>query len=111
MVRRLAVAAGLAAASLIAFAPAASAQTYGGVTLSFGSGGYQDYNYGYPGYRRYYDDDARYRWEARRRYEQHERWEQRQRWLQHERWEQERARRDYWRHEQREHSDWGDDDD
>ncbi len=118
MFRRLLIAAAMSTASLVCFAPAASAQTYGGVTLSFGSGGYgQGYGYGYPAYRSYYQ--PRYRryyydrdsaWIGRQRYEQHERWEQQR--ARQEYWRrEERARRDYWRHEHAEHRGWHDDDD
>ena len=109
MIRRLAIAAALSTASLVAFLPAASAQTYGGVTLSFGSPGYHDRydrydrRYEEPRYNGYYDQDEA--WEARRRWEQHERWEQR------ERWEQERARQEYWRRKHAEHRRWHRDDD
>lgn len=105
MVRHLLMAAVLSSAASLALAPAASAQTYGAVTLSFGSGGYDRYyedDYrGYPGYaqprydpyyqQRYYQE-RREAWIARQRYEQHERWERQQ-----------RAQRDYWRHEHDEH--------
>ena len=102
MIRRFAIAAALSTASLAAFLPAAaSAQAYGGVTLSFGSPGYHDRYDGYdrPRYNRYYDYDREEAWEARRRWEQHERWER------------ERARREYWRHERAEHRGWHRDDD
>jgi hypothetical protein len=111
MIRRFAIAAAVSTASLVAFLPAASAQTYGGVTLSFGSPGYHDrydrYDRRYEGprYNPYYDYERAEAWEARRRWEEHERWEQR------ERWERERARQEYWRHEHAEQRRWHRDDD
>ncbi|GAA0311373.1 hypothetical protein GCM10009087_21840 [Sphingomonas oligophenolica] len=100
MIRRFAIAAALSTASLVVFLPAASAQTYGGVTLSFGSPGYHDRydrRYEQPRYNPYEDQDEA--WEARRRWEQHERWER------------ERARQEHWRHEHAEHGRWHRDDD
>lgn len=48
--RKLAITAALGAASLVALAVPASAQTYSGITLSFGSGGYGGYDYYDQGY-------------------------------------------------------------
>jgi hypothetical protein len=59
MIRKLVITAALATASFVGVAGPASAQSYGGITLSFGSGGYggydydDDYNAG--GYQGYYD--------------------------------------------------------
>ncbi len=105
MIRYLFTAAILSAAASVAFSPAASAQSYGGVTLSLGSGGYNRYDgddyrgYERPRYDPYYQE-RREAWLARQRYVQHERWEQ-----------QERARREYWRHERQERQQWHRDDD
>src|SRR5438552_2669502 len=105
MIRRFAIAAALSTASLVAFLPAASAQTYGGVSLSLGSPGYHDRYDGYdrryerPRYNGYYDYDRERAWEARRRWERHERWER------------ERAREEYWHREHAEHRRWHRDDD
>ncbi len=99
MFNRFVLAAALTSASLVALVPAASAQSYGGLTLSFGSGGYDRYHG--DGYREHYrpryspyDYDRADAWRARQRYDQHERWEQ------------QRARREYWRHERNEHRRW-----
>lgn len=108
MVRRFVMAAVLSSACAVAFAPAASAQSYGGITLSFGSGGYGAYDGdAYQGYSGYddgsydpYQQERREAWIARQRYEQHELWEQ-----------QERARQEYREHEREEHRDWHRDDD
>jgi hypothetical protein len=105
MVRNFVMAAVLSTAATLAFASPASAQSYGGVTLSFGSGGYDRYDGDeyrvseQPRYDPYYQE-RREAWLARQRYEQHERWEQ-----------QERARREYWWHERQEHRQWHRDDD
>ncbi len=112
MICKLLVAAAVATAS-VALVPIASAQSYGGITLSFGSGGYDrddddSYRYGdqyQSGYNGYYAQDPRQdyyyqqrNWEARRRYEQQERWQR------------ERARR-YWQQERRERQNYRRDDD
>ena len=70
MVRKIALAAALSAGTLFVFASPASAQTYGGITLSFGSGGgyyddADDYSYyadtrSYPTYDRDYSYDDGY---------------------------------------------------
>ncbi|WP_010165081.1 hypothetical protein [Sphingomonas sp. PAMC 26617] len=113
MIRTLALTAALATASVVALASPASAQSYGGVTLSFGSGGYGGHTYdddaynrgGYYAYAdpRYggYDDERIDAWRAHERHEQIERWQR------------EQERRRYWEHERREHQQWrehGDDD-
>ena len=115
MIRTFAMIAALATASV---AIPASAQSYGGITLSFGSGGYADYDHdedyraydrgAYDGYYAdprygsgysYTYDNPNYAWQA------HERAEQVQRWRQ----EQERR---HWKQERREHSrSWRNDDD
>ncbi len=116
MIRILALSAALATASAVALAAPASAQSYGGVTLSFGSGGYAPYGYNETPYERggyysypappvrsyYYDDGRAYAWRAHQREEQIERWQQ------------EQQRRRYWEQERREHQRWhyhNDDDD
>lgn len=63
MVGKIALATALSAATLFAFASPASAQTYGGITLSFGSGaGYYDHadSYSYPTYDPDYSYDDGY---------------------------------------------------
>jgi len=113
MIRTLAITAALATASVVALASPASAQTYGGVTLSFGSGGYGGYDYDGDAYQRdgyytyadprfqrdYYYNDPAYAWRAHERREQIERWRQDQ------------ERRRYWQHERREHQQWRERDD
>lgn len=103
MQRKLLIAAAFVTAS-VAISPAASAQSYGGITLSFGSGGYDADDYAYPYQGGYYAQnpgydyyDQRRAWEARRRYEQQEQWQR------------EQSRR-YWQHEHREHQNWRRDD-
>lgn len=110
MTRVLTLTTALAIAGLAAFASPASAQTYGGITLSFGSGSYGGYSYdegdddGYyryadPGFPRYYDEDGRYEaWRLDERREQIERWQDAQ------------ERRRYWQQERWEDQPWGDDD-
>lgn len=118
MIRTLAITAALATASAVGLAAPASAQAYGGVTFSFGSGGYGGYAYngnaydedaydrgGYYAYgdqrvrRDYYDrDDRGYAWREHERQEQVERWREQQ------------ERRRHWQHERQEHQRWGDDD-
>lgn len=90
MFRRLVIAAALSAASMVANIPAASAQAYGGITLTFGSGGYGDdsdfspydpyatyYYYDQQPNYDYYGDNG---WAFRQRLEQRERWRQEQAW-------------------------------
>ena len=107
MLSKILIAAAFAATSL-AVVPAASAQSYEGLTLSFGNGGYEAYDYGRPNegaYGGYYAQQPSYEyyyqrraWEARRRYEQQEQWQR------------ERARQ-HWQHERCEHQNWRRDDD
>lgn len=112
-VRKLAVTVALAAASAFALASPASAQSYGGITLSFGTSGYniyaddddypvESYAYSAPQYRSYsysYYSQPGYRWQEQARREQIERWNA------------EQQRRLYWEHERREYQQWRDDDD
>ena len=83
MLRKLEITAAIATASVVALAAPASAQTFGGLTLSFGSGGYggysydddddddddgqaSDYAYGYPAYSGYQNRNGYYEdWRAR----------------------------------------------
>jgi len=111
MIRKLALAAALSTISLVGLASPASAQTYGGITLSFGSGsydyddedgysgGYYAYNDPWAGRGYYYNNDPWYEWRAHERHEQIERWQR------------EQERRRYWEHERREHQQWREDDD
>ena len=127
MMREIAIAAVLSAASLVSAVPAAFAQT--GITLSIGTGAYgtdddydydkgydpyQDYyyqqqpSYGYYNYSFYQDpsyQDSRYQ-DPRYR---DRRWQERQRRAQLERLREKRARQYNWRHEHRRDRD--DDDD
>lgn len=112
-VRKLAMTVALVTASAFALASSASAQSFGGITLSFGSGGYNSYayddeeypedsyyTYGVPQYQSYsYFRQPSYGWQERARREQIERWRA------------EQQRRLYWAHERREHQQWRDDDD
>lgn len=112
-VRKLAVTIAFATASVFALASPASAQSFGGITLSFGTGGYNSgafddddyqvesyYTYGVPPYQDYsYYQQPNYGWQERARREQIERWRAAQ------------QRRAYWEHERREHQQWRDDDD
>lgn len=109
MFRRLLIAAVLSAASMVATIPVASAQTYGGITLTFSSGGYGDDSdfspYGpYANYY-YYDQQPNYD------YYGDIGWAFRQRLEQRERWRQEQARRSSWyeNNEQRDDDDEDDD--
>ncbi|GHH26080.1 hypothetical protein GCM10008023_40150 [Sphingomonas glacialis] len=110
-VRKLAMTVVLATASAFALASPASAQSFGGITLSFGSGGYNSYSYddddnypassyytyGVPQYQNYsYYSRPSYEWQERARLEQ---------------WRAAQQRRLYWEHERREHQHWRDDDD
>ena len=113
MLRNLMIAAALSTAPFVGLASPAAAQTYGGITLSFGSGGYGGYDYdgdaydqeGYYGYGSpwgggsysYVDPD--YAWRAHERQEQAERWQQDQ------------AARRYWQNERQEYRHEHDDDD
>jgi hypothetical protein len=135
MIRKFAVAAAVSAASLVAFVPPASAQSFGGITLSFGSGGgygdYDDYD-GYDSYQyRPSYSGSSYSYRARPRYDYYQngyngyynngyggyygngyyggRGYARHEQL--ERWQQERARENHWRSERREHQRRHDDDD
>ncbi len=117
MIRNLAIAAALSCAVVVGLSSPASAQSYGGITLSFGSGGYGGYDYGDDAYSYdpgsyyaytspwaapdYYYNDPGYDWRAHEREEQIERWQQ------------EQQRRRYWQHERREDHHWreGDEDD
>ena len=99
MLRKLLITAVLSAIPIVGFAPAASAQSFGAVTLTFGSGGYgeeDDYQPYYPSDGRYYEQ-PRYDgyWNADRDY--------RQRREETDRWRRERAEQDYWRQERQEH--------
>lgn len=108
MMRKLVISAAFAVASVVGLTSPASAQSYGGITLSIGSGGYGGYGYdddyydqrGYYGYdsrraSRYdYYDNSRYDWRARQRYEQLRRWQQQE------------QRRRYWQQQRREHHRW-----
>jgi hypothetical protein len=110
--RTLAITAAFATASVVALTSPASAQTYGGVTLSFGSGGYDGYGYDYDPYSRgtyytYVDP----RLQQYRYYEPGYRWRARERREQIEQWREDQQRRRYWAHERREHRQWRDDDD
>lgn len=111
-VRTLAITAALATASAAALTSPASAQTRGGITLSFGTGGYNSYDYdddyptgsyyaySVPQYRTYYNyNQPNYAWQEWARREQIERWRA------------EQQRREYWEHERREHQHWRDRDD
>lgn len=113
MIRKLSLTAALATAAFVSFASPASAQTYGGISLTFGSSGYGGYdfdNQSYaPGYYQdeddvqfgsgYYDEEPEYAWQNEQRDEQIERWQQ------------EQERRAYWEHERREHQNYDEDDD
>ena len=107
MIRKLMIAAALSAIPIVGFAPAASAQTYGGVTLTFGLGGYvdeDDYQPYYPADGQYYEQPQYYGyWNTDRDY--------RQRREEIDRWRRERAEQDYWRQERQEHHYYRRDDD
>ena len=118
-VRTFAISAALATASAMALASPASAQSFGGITLSFGTSGYNSYDYDdddyaggsyytydvpqyqsyyYPQYQSYYYQPS-YARQAWARQEQIERWRA------------EQQRRVYWEHERRENRRGHDDDD
>jgi hypothetical protein len=129
MFRKIAIAAGLSTASLVAFPPAASAQS---VTFSIGSGGYGYNGYGYNGYGynsygyansypgyaytysnpQYYGSYPAYGYNGYNAYNSYNsrayEWAQRRYAEQLERWQRERAREEY---RGRDHWDNGDDDD
>jgi hypothetical protein len=112
MIRGIAIVTALAAAS--ASVPAI-AQSYGGLTLTFGNGGYNRYDYDED---YYYDRSGQqiYRPQFERRYRYNNPYEQRsyQRELQLYQWRlqqwQEQQRRYYWEQQRRDH-DWRYDDD
>lgn len=119
--RSLAIAAVISFAPVIALTSPASAQTRGGITLSFGTRGYSgydyddeypaynDYAYGGPQYQSYYYyDQPSYAWQVRQRREQIERWQAEQ---QIQRWRAEQRQRHDWGNERREHQQWRFDDD
>lgn len=113
MFRKLTIAAALSAACLVAVVPAASAQT--GVTLTFGTGGYGDEDYGYQRYDPYnsgyyYQQQPNYNYYDRYNYRDR-RWLERERREQIERWRQERAREYDRHHERRDYRRDRDDDD
>lgn len=106
MTGKLLIAAALTTASMIVSAPAASAQSYGSVTLSFGSRSYDPYAYWYDGYScdpygqgrvyHYYGQRPSYGYYGRQDYG----WNARALQLEH--WRQEQARRAYWEQERQE---------
>ena len=110
MFRKLAIAAALSAASLVAVVPAASAQT--SFTLSFGTGSYSYYDdgdQGYDPYGGYYYQQWPTNNYYNYNYDQNRSWQERQRREQIERWREAQAREYYWHREHRRDRD--DDDD
>ena len=108
MLRNLAIVAALAAASVSA---PALAQSSGGLTITFGSGGYNNYDYDDD----YYDDrgDYGYRSHIDRRYSYDNRYQSRayQRELRLYRyrlaqWRKQEQRRRYWEQQRRDNYDW-----
>lgn len=113
MLRKLAIVAALAAAT--ASAPAL-AQSSGGITLTFGTGGYNSYDYddnyyygrgGHQIYRPQFERQYRYNDRyAQRAYERELRLYQ----YRLQRWRQEQQRRYYWEQQRRNNHDWRYDD-
>lgn len=97
--KKLPIAAALAAATVIAALPgAAAAQSRFSITIGNGYPGYYDaygrYYDPYDGYNDpYYHRDARRAWIERQRWEERRRWEQRRYWEQRHRWEDRRWHR------------------
>ena len=114
MLRKLAIVAALAVATVSA---PALAQTSGGITLTFGSGGYNnydhddDYYYDRGGSQIYRPQfDSRYRYNDRYAQRAYQRDLQLYQWrLQ--QWRQEQQRRYYWEQQRRDSHDWRYDDD
>lgn len=122
MIRTIAITAALAAAAMAA-APS-PARTYGGVTLSFGTGGYDPYGYGYETYGSPYSGYYADPWQsypsyyaAPRSYSFYYRngpaygWRDYERREQIARWRQEQERRRYWELQRRARHHWYSDDD
>lgn len=108
MLRKLAI---VAALSVAAVSTPALAQSSGGLTITFGSGGYNNYDYddrdyydrGHDGYRpqidRRYDYDNRYQSRAYQRELRLYRYRLAQ-------WRKEQQRRRYWEQQRRDNYDW-----
>lgn len=115
MLLKLALAAALSTGSFVGLASPAAAQSWGGITLSFGSGGYGSYDYDddayafapeqYDAYNSSWYAPSDYYYNPGYAWRAHERREQL------EQWRREQEQRRYWQYERREHQQWQRDDD